>query len=79
MSPGRSVWTLYVTVSLVLRVGIMTMQAGAKLGTASGWSLLHLAVALKRTEALALLAGKADSVNGEFRLHATAQNTSPSA
>ena len=50
------------------------MQAGAKIGTASGWSLLHLAVALQSTEALTLLAGKADNVNGECRdLHANSK------
>jgi len=41
-------------------------QAGAKVGSASGWSLLHLAVALQKNAAAALLAEKGASVNGEL-------------
>jgi hypothetical protein len=45
------------------------MQAGAKIGgTASGWSLLHLAVALQKSAAVTFLAEKMESVNGEPRL-----------
>jgi hypothetical protein len=44
----------------------LNSQAGAKVGgAASGWSLLHLAVALKKDAAVALLAEKVASVNGE--------------